>query len=72
MLVCLFKLAAILSTAGPGPLAQSITHLTADPGVKSLILHIHFPPSPDSRRVLLTYKRNYMHKVLVYRLVELR
>ena len=29
------------------------------------------PPSTDSRRVVVSYKRNYVHKVLVNRLVKL-
>ena len=58
---------------------------TADPGVASLILawshtsveidhEIIFTaillPSVDSRRVVVSYKRKYVHKVLVKRLVK--
>ena len=60
--------------------------LTADPGVASLILarsytfmeidHEIFsmailPPSADSRRVVVIYKRKYVHKELVNCLVKL-
>ena len=62
------------------------TCLAADPGVASLIpAQSHtFPqidheiistvillPSADSRRVVVSYKRKYVHKVLVNRLVKL-
>ena len=60
--------------------------LTADPGVVSSIpaqyntfVEIHHEinfwailiPSADSRRVVVTYKRKYVHEVLVYRLIKL-
>ena len=60
--------------------------LAADPGVSSSILarsHSFLEidheiiskaillPSPDSRRVVVSYKRKYVHKVLVNRLVKL-
>ena len=61
----------------PGCVAQSVTCLTADPGVASLnaarsflaidheIISIAILlPSADSRRVVVSYK--YVHKVLVY------
>ena len=59
---------------------------TADPGVASSILarsHTFMEidhetistaiplPSTDSRRVVVSYKRKYVHKVLVNRLVKL-
>ena len=62
------------------------TCLTADPGVASLILAwshtaleidheiistIIFLPSADSRRVVVSYKRKYVHKELVNCLVKL-
>ena len=62
------------------------TCLTADPGVRSLIpawSHTFAEidqeilsmaillPSADSRRVVVSYKRKYMHKVLVNPLVKL-
>ena len=60
-------------------------YLTADPGVESLIRERShtfveidhkiistaiFLPSPDSRRVFVSYKRRYVHKVLVNCLVK--
>ena len=36
-----------------------------------LILFGHSPPSADSRRVVVSYKQKYVHKVLVNRLVKL-
>ena len=62
------------------------TCLTADPGVMSLILAWSYTfleidheiistaiilPSDDSRRVVVSYKRMYVHKVLVNCLVKL-
>ena len=62
------------------------TCLSADPGVASLIpARSHtfvdigpeiistaiFLPSADSRRVVVSYKRKYVHEVLVNRLVKL-
>ena len=65
----------------------AITSLTADPGVVSSIptRHSHILveidhemiskaillPSPDSRRVVVSYKRKYVHIVLVNPLVKL-
>ena len=65
---------------GPGTIVQSVTCLTEDSGLASLIpawSHT-FPeidheiistanllPSPDSRRVVVSYKRKYVQKVLV-------
>ena len=69
-----------------GCLAQLGTCLTADPGVASLIpawSHILTEidheiismaillSSTDSRRVVVSYKQKYVHKVLVNRLVKL-
>ena len=59
--------------------------LTADPGVASsipawshtlveiaheIISPVILPPSADSRRVVFSYKRKYVHKVLVNRLIK--
>ena len=65
----------------PGRVAQSVTCLTADPGAASLIParshtfaeidHDILLPSADSRRVVVNYKRKYVHEVLVNRLVKL-
>ena len=64
----------------PGRVAQSLTCLTADPGVESsiparshtfveidheIISRAILLPSADSRRVVVSYKRNYVHKVLI-------
>ena len=68
------------------PIAWSVTSPTADPGVLSLIpaqahtfMEINHElistiillPSADSRRVVVSYKRKYVHEVLVKRLVKL-
>ena len=60
--------------------------LTADPGVAGLILALSHTfmeinneidstaillPSTDSRRVVVSYERKYVHEVLVNRLVKL-
>ena len=71
---------------GPGCVAQSVTRLNADPGVVSSIpaqshnfmeidheiisVTILFS-STDSRWVVVSYKRKYVHEVLVNRLVKL-
>ena len=70
----------------PGGVAQSVTCLTADQGIASSIpVRSHtfadidheissmafLLPSTDSRRVVVSYKRKYVHKVLVNRLVKL-
>ena len=62
------------------------TCLTANPGVASSIMALSHTfmeidreiistvillPSPDSRRVVISYKRKYVHKVLVNGLVKL-
>ena len=67
-----------------GHLAQSVASPIVDPGVMSLILapsptfmeidcdiffYSHFPFA-DLRRVGVSYKRKYMHKVLVNFLVK--
>ena len=63
---------------------QSVTCLTADPGVAcSILVRSHteidheiistaiFLPSTDSRRIFISYKQKYVHKVLVKSLVKL-
>ena len=70
----------------PGRLAQWVTCLTADPGIMSLIpawshtfVEIDHEiiytaillRSADSRRVVVSYKRKYVHNVLVDHLVKL-
>ena len=70
----------------PGRKAQSVTCLTADSGVAMLILaqsHTFAEidheinstaillPSADSRRVVVSYMRKYVHEVLVNCLVKL-
>ena len=67
----------------PCCIVQSLTCLTADPGVASLILdqsHIFVELDheiismaillPDSRRVVVSNKRKYVQEVLAYRLVK--
>ena len=69
-----------------GRLVQLVKCLTADPGVESLIPAQSHPfleidhkiistaillPSADSRRVVVSYKRKYVHEVLVNCLVKL-
>ena len=66
--------------------AQMVTCLTADPGVESsipawshtfveidhkIISTAILLPSADSRRVVVSYKQKYVHKVLVNCLVKL-
>ena len=68
----------------PGCVSQSATSLTADPGVAStipvrshtLMEIVHevismaiLLPSADSRRVFVSYKQKYVHKLLVNPLV---
>ena len=55
------------------PVAQLVASLTADPGVgRSIPAQFHtFAPPAVSRRVYVSYKRQYVHKVLVNRLVKL-
>ena len=70
----------------PGGMSQLVTCLTVDPGVVSLIsAQSHafaeidheilstaiLLPSADSRRVVVSYKRKYVHEVLVNCLVML-
>ena len=60
---------------------QSVARLTADPGLASSIParshtfmeidHEIISSSADSRRVVVSYKRNYVHEVLVNRMVKL-
>ena len=69
-----------------GCIAWSVTSLTVNPGfVSSIPAWFHtfaeidheiistatLLPSPDSRRVVVSYKQKYMHKVLVNCLVKL-
>ena len=70
----------------PGGVTQSVMCLSADIGIVSSILarsHTSVEidheiistaillPSADSRSVVVSYKRKYVHKVLVNRLVKL-
>ena len=70
----------------PGRVAQSVMCLTADPGVSAsiparshtfaeidqeIISMAIFLPSTDSKRVVVSYKRKYVHEVLVNWLVRL-
>ena len=65
---------------------QSVTCLTADPGVMSwiparshtftaidheIISRAILLPSADSRRAVVSYKRKYVHRVLVNRFLKL-
>ena len=76
----------IITDRNPGWVAQSLTYLNADTGVASSILawsHTFelidheiismavLVPSADSRRVVVCYKRKYVHEVLVNCLVML-
>ena len=69
-----------------GRVAQSVTCLTADPGFASLIPALSHTfveidheiisaaillPSADSRRVVVSYRRKYVHEVLVNALIKL-
>ena len=76
-----------LSVVSPGLVAQSVKCLTADPGVASLILAsrshtfveidhekismVILLPSADSRRDVVSYRRKYVHHILVNRFVKL-
>ena len=67
------------------PIVQSAASLTADPGVVSSIparthalvevdheiIYSHSTPSTDRKKVVVSYKRKYVHKVLVNCLVKL-
>ena len=70
----------------PGCVAQSVSCLTADPVVASLIPALSHTfveidheiittaillPSADSRRVVVSYEQQYVHKVLVNHLIKL-
>ena len=81
-----YRFALLYNAVLLGHRVQSVTCLTADPGVMSLILtrsHTFMEidheiistatllPSTDSRRVVVSYKRTYMYKVLVNYLVKL-
>ena len=62
-------------------IAQSVASPTADPGIASSIparshtlvenFYGHSPPSTGSRRVVVSYKRMYVHEVQANRLVKL-
>ena len=69
----------------PSSVAQSVTCLTADPGVVSsiparshtfveidheIISTVILLPYADSRRVVISYKRKYVHKLLINRLFK--
>ena len=69
-----------------GPVVQSVTCLTADPGVgrsirawshtfvkidHKIISKAVVLPSADTRRIVVSYKGKYVHEVLVNRLVDL-
>ena len=69
-----------------GPVEQSVASPTADPGVSSLMLALSYTfeeidheiistvillSSADSRRFVVSYKRMYVHEVLVNCLVKL-
>ena len=71
---------------GLGCVAQSVMCLTADPGIESLIPAQSYTfveidpeiisvaillPFPDSKRVVVSYKRKYVHEVVVICLVKL-
>ena len=47
---------------------KSVLSPTADPGDASF--YGHSSPSVDSRRVVVSYKRKYVHETLVNRLVK--
>ena len=55
------------STADPG-VTSSHTFAEIDPDLISTAI---LRPSPDSRRVAVSYKRKYVHEVLVNHLVKL-
>ena len=71
---------SLIGIREPGHVAQSVASLTADPGIVSLIpalfhtfvdiYHGHSPPSADSKKVVVSYKRKYVHEVLLNRLVK--
>ena len=76
----------IFTTLSPGRVVQWVMCLTADPGVVSLIpaQFLTFAeidheitsmaillPSTDPRSVVVSYKRKYVHKVLINHLVKL-
>ena len=69
----------MISTKIPGRVAQSVTCLTADMCLTGDLAEIDHEiistaillPSADPRRVVVSYKRNYVHKLLVKHLVNL-
>ena len=54
--------------SAPGYVAQSVGHLTQKSGVLGSIPGIFVSPSADSRMVVVSYWRKYVHEVLVNRL----
>ena len=54
-------------TADPGVLARSHTFVEID---QEIISTVTLLPSVDSRRVVVSNKRKYVHEVLVNRLVK--
>ena len=62
----------------PGRVAQSVTSLAADPGVASSIPALshtfveigHSPPADSFKKVVVSYKRKYVHQLLVNRLFK--
>ena len=65
-----------------GCVAQLVTCLAADPVVTArshtfsetdheIISTVILPPSADSRRIVVSYKRKYVHEALINRLVKL-
>ena len=79
-------LVASLTLHQPGRVAQSVTYLTADPGVAisipawshtfmeidhEIISTVILLPSANPRRFVVSYKGKYLHKVLVNHLVKL-
>ena len=75
----------VCKQTSPGLIAQLVMYLNADPGIASLIpawsqtfVEIDYEiistaillTSADSRRLVVCYKRNYVHKVLVILLAK--
>ena len=76
----------LIPKSSPGRVVQWVTCQTADPGVaRSISAQSHtfveidreiismaiLLPTADSRRVVVSYKRKYVHEILVYLLVKL-
>ena len=77
---------SVNSSQVPGHVVQTLTCLTADPGLTSsnpaqphtflkidheIISTAILLPSTDSRRVVVSFKQKYVHEVLVNRIVKL-